>query len=119
MSSLSCGIDTSGCWTLGTTAGTNTLTATSSGLTGSPLTFTATGTAGAATQIAINGGNNQTATIGTSVATAPSVIVRDALTNPVSGVSVTFAVETGGGSAQLRALHLLHAPKDPEPPAGK
>jgi hypothetical protein len=22
-------------------------------------------------------------------------------------------------SAQLRALHLLHAPKDPDPPAGK
>jgi adhesin/invasin len=30
-------------WTLGTTAGVNTLTATSDGLTGSPLTFTATG----------------------------------------------------------------------------
>jgi hypothetical protein len=31
-------------WTLGTTAGTNTLSATSSGLTGSPVIFTATGT---------------------------------------------------------------------------
>jgi hypothetical protein len=31
-------------WTLGTTAGTNTLSATSGGLTGSPVIFTATGT---------------------------------------------------------------------------
>jgi adhesin/invasin len=92
------GIATVGSWILGSTAGANTLTATSSGLTGSPLTFTATGTVGAATQIAINGGNNQTATVGTAVATAPSVIVKDALNNPVPGVSVTFAVATGGGT---------------------
>jgi len=75
----------------GTTAGANTLTATSAGLTGSPVTFTATGTAGAATQIALNAGNAQSATVGTAVATPPSVIVRDAQNNPVSGVSVTFA----------------------------
>src|SRR5205809_5987625 len=43
------GIATKGSWTLRTTAGTNTLTATSSGLTGSPVTVTAEGTAGAAT----------------------------------------------------------------------
>jgi hypothetical protein len=85
-------------WTLGTTAGTNTLTATSAGLTGSPVTFTATGTVGAATQIAINGGNNQSATVGTAVATPPSVIVRDVNNNPVSGVNVTFAVASGGGT---------------------
>jgi len=85
-------------WTLGTTAGTNTLTATSAGLTGSPVTFTATGTAGAATQIAINAGNNQSARTGTAVAVPPSVIVRDANNNPVSGVGVTFAVASGGGT---------------------
>lgn len=33
-------------WTLGPTAGANTLQASSTGVTGSPLTFTATGTAG-------------------------------------------------------------------------
>src|SRR3989475_8756742 len=44
------GIATVGSWTLSTTAGSNTLTATSSGLTGSPVTFTAEGTAGAAAQ---------------------------------------------------------------------
>jgi len=39
------GIATVGSWTLGTTAGTNTLTVTNISLTGSPVTFTATGTA--------------------------------------------------------------------------
>jgi hypothetical protein len=92
------GIATVGSWSLGTTAGTNTLTATSPGLNGSPVTFTATGTTGAAASIAINGGNNQAATVGTAVAVNPSVIVRDIGGNPVSGVSVTFAVVSGGGS---------------------
>jgi hypothetical protein len=38
------GIATAGVWTLGATPGTNTLTATVAGLSGSPVTFTATGT---------------------------------------------------------------------------
>ena len=50
------------------------------------------------TQMAINAGNNQSATVGTAVATAPSVLVRDASNNPVSGVTVTFTVSSGGGS---------------------
>jgi len=85
-------------WTLGTVAGANSLQATSTGLTGSPVTFTATGTAGAATQIALNGGNGQSATVNTAVATDPSVLVRDAFNNPVLGAAVTFAVTGGGGS---------------------
>ncbi|TMF11991.1 MAG: hypothetical protein E6I38_04115, partial [Chloroflexi bacterium] len=85
-------------WILGPTAGPNSLTATASGLAGSPVTFTATGTAGTATQMAINAGNGQTATAGTAVAIEPSVIVRDANGNPVGGVSVTFAVASGGGT---------------------
>jgi hypothetical protein len=36
------GIASVGSWTLGSTAGTNTLTATAAGLSGSPVTFTAT-----------------------------------------------------------------------------
>ncbi|NBO65244.1 MAG: hypothetical protein EBU88_10455, partial [Acidobacteria bacterium] len=61
------------------------------------MTFTATGTVGAATQIAINVGNNQTATVGTAVPIAPSVLVRDVHQNPVPGVPVTFAIASGGG----------------------
>jgi len=95
------GIATVTSWTLGTVAGTNnnTMTATSTGLSGSPVTFSASATAGAATQIAVNGGNNQSATAGSTLVTDPSVIVRDAFNNVKSGVSVTFAVTSGGGSA--------------------
>ncbi len=50
------------------------------------------------TQMALNAGNSQSATVGSSVATAPSVIVRDANNNPVEGVGVSFAVASGGGS---------------------
>jgi hypothetical protein len=94
----SSGIATIGSWTLGMTAGSNTLTVTNTSMSGSPQTFTATGTAGTATQLAINAGNSQSALIGTAVTTPPSVIVKDANNNPVSGVSVTFAVASGGGS---------------------
>ena len=89
------GIATATSWTLGTTAGTNTLTATTGALS---VTFIATGTVGAASQISINAGNGQTAIAGAAVSTAPSVIVKDANNNPVSGVSVTFAVAGGGGT---------------------
>src|SRR5690606_12628478 len=54
--------------------------------------------AGTPTLVALHTGDGQSATIGTQVATAPAVIVRDANSNPVPGVTVTFAVETGGGS---------------------
>jgi adhesin/invasin len=91
------GIAAVGSWTLGGTVGPNTLTAASAGLTGSPVTFTATGIAGSASQIAINGGNGQSAVAGQPVVVAPSALVRDAFGNPVSGVNVTFAVATGGG----------------------
>lgn len=94
------GVATVGAWTLGTAAGTNnnTLTATSPGLTGSPLTFTASASAGPATQIALSAGNNQVAAAGSTVTLSPSVLVRDAHDNPVSNVPVLFAVAGGGGS---------------------
>ncbi|MEO8334294.1 MAG: Ig-like domain-containing protein [bacterium] len=93
------GIAMVGSWTLGTTAGSNTLVASSGSLTGSPVTFTATGVAGPAASISVNAGNGQTATAGTAVATPPSVIVKDANGNPVAGVTITFGVTSGGGSA--------------------
>src|SRR5207249_4603963 len=92
------GIATVGSWTLGTTAGSNTLTATSGTLSGSPVTFTATGRAGAAAPIAANSRGSQTATVGTAVSTPPSVIVKDANGNPVAQVPVTFAVAPGNGT---------------------
>jgi hypothetical protein len=50
-----------------------------------------------ATQIALNAGDKQTASAGAKISTAPSVIVKDAKGHAVPGVSVTFAVTTGGG----------------------
>ena len=52
----------------------------------------------AATQVAVQAGDGQSATVGASVPVAPSVIVRDASDAPVAGVSVTFVVASGGGS---------------------
>ncbi len=79
------------------TVGARTLQFTSTGLT--PATSAAvTVTAGVPTQMSISAGNGQSATAGTAVGTAPAVLVRDASSNPVSGVSVTFAVASGGGS---------------------
>src|SRR5262249_61803676 len=43
-------------------------------------------------------GNNQTAQVGSQLSTSPSVKVTDQFTNPVSGVSVTFATTTGNGT---------------------
>ena len=53
------GIATVDSWTLGPSVGGNALAGSSAGLTGSPITFVATGTAGAAAAIAANTGNNQ------------------------------------------------------------
>ncbi len=91
------GIATVGAWTLGPIAQTNTLTATSPGLAGSPVTFTATGVGFAGT-FGVNAGNNQTATVNSPVNVAPSVVIRDGNNNPVVGASVSFAVASGGGS---------------------
>lgn len=51
-----------------------------------------------ASVIALNAGDGQSATVSTAVAVAPSVLVTDGRSNPISGVPVTFAVTAGGGS---------------------
>jgi adhesin/invasin len=95
------GIAQVGSWTLGTTAGPNTLQAQVEGLElqGSPVTFTATGTAGPlsveisrvaaapGTIAASNGGITSTIT----------VTARDGFDNPIPGLTVTLSA-TGGGN---------------------
>ncbi len=85
--------------TAGDGTGTITVTADAQGLTGSPVTFTATliDVSGPA-QITINAGDGQSATVATAVAVAPSVLVQDVASQPVPDVEVTFAVASGGGS---------------------
>jgi len=92
------GVATVGSWTLGTTAGANTLTASGTGLTPSSVTLTATGGAGAPTTVVAFAGNNQTATAGGPVATPPSVKVTDANGNAVSGFTVVFGVGANSGT---------------------
>src|SRR5207247_6906666 len=93
------GIATVTSWTLGTSPGTNTLTATVSGLTGSPVTFSATGTAGAAAQLAITTEPSSSAPSGAPFAQQPVLQLQDANGNPVSqgGVTVTVVVASGPG----------------------
>lgn len=74
-----------------------TLTASASGLTGATSAAIDVSAASAST-IAVNAGNNQSATVGTAVTTLPSVIVTDAFGNAIAGTAVTFAVTSGGGS---------------------
>jgi hypothetical protein len=53
---------------------------------------------GPATTMTLNAGTNQSASAGTTVPVAPSVIVKDARNRPVPGIAVTFDVASGGGS---------------------
>ena len=90
------GIATVGSWTLGPVAGANVLSATSGAL--AAVSFSATSTAGAAASLTKNSGDNQAVVTGSAVPIPPSVLVKDANGNVKSGVTVTFAVVSGGGS---------------------
>jgi subtilisin family serine protease len=89
------GIATPGTWTLGTSVGTNTLTAASGAL--ATVTFTATASAGPPSAVAIASGNAQTGRVGAPVAAPLTVRVADAFGNPVPNVSVSFRVTSGDG----------------------
>ena len=90
------GVATATSWTLGPTAGKNELTATSTpALSGSPVTFTATATVGAATAIVKTGGDNLTGPVLSTLGTPHEVTVRDANGNGVPGVVVSWAAVGG------------------------
>jgi adhesin/invasin len=92
-------------WTLGNSAGTNTLRGTIAGV-ATPVTFTATGVSGTAASIVINpatSSQGQSAVVGSTVANAPSVLVRDANGNPIANLGVRFTVATGNGKLLANA----------------
>ncbi|HEU4647519.1 MAG TPA: Ig-like domain repeat protein [Gemmatimonadales bacterium] len=98
-------------WTLGTTAGANTLTATvaGDGVAGNPATFTATGTVGSAGKLAMVQQPSSTAQSGVPFAQQPRVQLQDAGGNPVhsAGIGVTAAIASGTGGTlggQLTAI---------------
>ncbi|MEW5853610.1 MAG: Ig-like domain-containing protein [Myxococcota bacterium] len=87
--------------TVGTVAGVgnNTVQALVTGLT--PVTFSASATAGNADHIEIANGDAQTGTVGAALPQALQVRVEDVNGNPVQGVQVDFAVTAGGGSLSV------------------
>jgi glucose/arabinose dehydrogenase len=94
------GVATVGGWTLGASPGANTLSARTAGL--PEVTFNATAVAGPAQgtlQLAANT-NNQSASTGTAVQNAPAVTALNAQGQPQQGVTVSFVVQSGGGSVQ-------------------
>jgi hypothetical protein len=66
-------------------------------LSGSPVYFTATVTAGPATTIEKFSGDNLLGPVGTALQTPHVVLIADAHGNPAPGVSVTWAAAQGGG----------------------
>lgn len=89
------GIATAGMWTLGGTAGTQTLTATVASL--PAVQFTATAQARVPAAVTATSSTTQTGLAGGAVAEAPTVRVNDQTGQPLAGVTVTFAVTAGGG----------------------
>lgn len=84
--------------TLGDNAGPQHTLASADGLAGSPVTFVATATAGAASGVTAVGGNGQSGPVGTRLPQPLVVEVRDAQGNAVPGVAVTWVIGVGGGS---------------------
>lgn len=92
------GIATVGSWTVGTVAGTQyQLTAASAGLSGSPVTFSTTATAGSASALTIETEPASVGQSGQALNPQPVVQLRDANGNAVSqgGVSITAAIASG------------------------
>jgi hypothetical protein len=89
-------------WTLGGTVGTQNAEAqAATALTGSPVAFTATATNPIAASVEVFEGDGQFGLVGFDVNVAPAVLVRDQANDPFAGATVTFMVETGGGSLTL------------------
>ncbi len=82
--------------TLGSDTIVQTTTASGTGLSGSPVSFSSTSRIQGATQIQLNAGNTQSDTIGATLA-AYAVLVRDETSTPVMGVTVNWSA-AGGGS---------------------
>ena len=91
------GVATAAVFTANTVAGTYTVTAAVSGVS-TPANFSLTNLAGAAASITATAGTPQSAAINTAFATQLQATVKDSLSNPVSGVTVTFTAPASGAS---------------------
>jgi hypothetical protein len=86
----------SGGWTLGTTAGTQTLQATADGV--PTVTFTADAAPGPAVRLVRSSVETQSAVVATAVVTPPAVRAEDQFGNGVPDVPVQFSILSGNGS---------------------
>ncbi len=86
---------TSGGWTLGTTAGQQTLQATADGI--PAVTFTATATAGPLSRLTPVSIGDQQAPVNTPVPSLPAVRAEDQYGNPLAGTPVVFTMVQGNG----------------------
>jgi Bacterial Ig-like domain (group 1) len=85
-------------WTLGSSTGSQTASASRDGLDGSPVEFTATGRPGSASQLGRVSGNDQSARAGTELPERLVVQLLDQAGNGVPNRAVSWLVATGGGS---------------------
>lgn len=82
-------------WTIGTTAGAQSMTASLGSAVGSPVTFVATGNAGPASSIVATAGNGQFTTANSAFAQGLGAKVSDQFGNGILGVVVTWTVTSG------------------------
>jgi hypothetical protein len=84
--------------TLGPSAGTQHTLASAPGLAGSPVDFTHTAVAGAATVLELVSGDEQSGLVGTALPAPLVVRAHDADGNPVPGLAVAWIPGQGGGT---------------------
>lgn len=91
-------------WTLGSAAGQQSAAATVAGLSGSPVTFTATATVGSAGRLVVTQQPSGTAVSGVAFAQQPRVQVQDINGNNVSvnGIAITAELVSGPAGSSLQ-----------------
>jgi adhesin/invasin len=98
-----------------TATGAKVITATIAGSVVADSTATVTVTPGAASTVQVVAGDAQSAAVNSAVATAPRVRVADAFGSGVAGVSVTFAMASGGGTVTAPATVVTDAAGEAAP----
>ena len=91
------GIATAGTWTLGATAGPNTVRAVAASIPDS-VTFSATGLPGGIDEILLVDGDAQIDTVAATLTTLYAVKVEDVNDNGIPGITVSWQVTGGGGT---------------------
>ncbi|MEM6730804.1 MAG: PQQ-dependent sugar dehydrogenase, partial [Myxococcota bacterium] len=92
------GIAAPDAWVLGPTPGLNRLIGEVPGL--APIIFEATGTPDSRGSFTIFTGDRQNGRVGEALPIAPEILLLDGSGQPVTGTSVTFAINSGAGTVQ-------------------